>query len=115
MSAGNRIDSSFASILQPYLELKGVKAAALISSEGLPVAETGTGGYDFKALGAYAAAILANASDLAGELGGDGIRAASINLYSLGLVLLPLNSELLLVLAGDSDILGLAAGDAILP
>ncbi|HDZ59536.1 MAG TPA: roadblock/LC7 domain-containing protein [Actinobacteria bacterium] len=115
MTAGGDHAVSFTGILEPYLDMEGVRAVALVSREGLLVASTGSEEYDFQSLGAYAAATLSQASDLAGELGSPPPLSVSLNLSRQGLVLAPLNRELFLVLAGARGILALAAGDTVLP
>ena len=68
---------SLAGFLSPYLEIEGIEAAALVSSEGLLVAAAGGGGLDLEARASYAPPRLASADRLSAgrQSGGERGRA----------------------------------------
>ncbi len=97
------------SLVAPYLDLEGVEAAALVSTDGFTVAAAGSG-IDFDALGAHAAALLATARELAAEMEQQPPKALSIDLGRRGLVVAPIDNEVFLVLAGSALVLQHARG-----
>jgi predicted regulator of Ras-like GTPase activity (Roadblock/LC7/MglB family) len=98
-------------LIEPYLELTGVDAAAIVSQEGFLVASTGnSSAEEFEALAAHAASILSFAGELALEMGQRGPRLVTIDLGSQGMILAPLNSEMFLILSGGRKIFGLTQG-----
>lgn len=98
-------------LIEPYLELNGVDAAAMVSQEGLLVASTGNSSpKDFEALAAHAASILSLAGELALEMGQRAPNTVSVDLGDRGMILAPLNREMFLILTGNRKILDLVEG-----
>lgn len=95
-------------IVAPYLEIDGVVAAALVSTEGLGVASAGGEDLDLEALAAYAASFMASAVDLAGELGTGLPSSLALDFPGRHLILAPVNEDLFLLLACERG--GILAG-----
>ena len=100
------IRSSLEQIVSPYLEITGVRAAALVSTDGLLVAAVGGWEFDLEAVASHAAAVLSSVTGLATELGGFP-RIFSCDLTGQGLILAPLTDEVFLALWGGTNILAL--------
>jgi predicted regulator of Ras-like GTPase activity (Roadblock/LC7/MglB family) len=97
---------SLEQVLTPYLEISGVNTAALVSSDGLPVASAGGAGVNLEALAVRAAILAAATAELSSELGGRP-RILALDNDGMGVILAPLTSDLLLVIVGAKKILGL--------
>lgn len=98
--------SSLETVLAPYLEIAGVFAALLISTDGLLVSRAGGAGIELDALAARAAPLVAASLELAGELSVRP-RLVALDSEAIGVIVAPLTSELLLVIVGARDILRL--------
>ena len=90
-------------IVEPYLEIEGVVAAALVSTDGLRVAAAGGAGLDIEALAAYAASIMSSAVGLAQELETDLPSSLALDFPGRHLILAPVNEDLFLLLASEGD------------
>ena len=98
--------TSLERLLVPYLEIEGVDAALLVSTDGLLVSRAGGAGRDLDALAARTAALVASAGDLSEELG-NRIRLLALDNDGEAVILAPLTAELQLMIMGDGSILRL--------
>ncbi len=87
-------------IIAPYLEMEGVAAAALVSTDGLLVASAGGTALGLEALAAYSASIMSSAKGLSEELETEPPRSLALDFPGRTLTLALLNDELLLMLVG---------------
>lgn len=102
-------------IIEPYLELAGVDAAALASLEGFLIASAGNISHQgFEALVAHAASMISIMHELALEMGQPSQKIVTLDLGHRSIILAPLNSEIFLMLEGDSSIIRLVQKDDIL-
>lgn len=109
MPAGGNISArGLEGIVSPYLDIEGVTAAALVSTDGLLVTIAGGKELDMEGLAAHAASTLSATSGLAAELGGRLPRLITLDFDRQGLILAPLTSEVFLLLVGTITILALA-------
>ena len=96
-----RNSPSMDAIVAPYLEIEGVIAAALVSSDGLRVASAGGDELDLEALAAYAASVMSSAVGLADELETDLPSSLALDFPERHLILAPVSEDLFLLLASD--------------
>lgn len=97
---------AFDKTLTPYLEIEGIEASALVSTDGLLVAWTGERRrMDPEVIAANAASALSLLSALAGKLGARLPGAVSLGLPGRDLILASLTEDLLLVLVGRADVI----------
>ena len=87
-------------VLTPYMDIDGVVAAALVSTDGLLVATTGDNS-NLEAIAANSASAMSSAVSLAGELGSGRPRMMTLELTGQTLVFAPMTSDLFLVLVGS--------------
>ena len=99
-------------IVAPYLEVEGIRAAALVSAQGLLVASVGAIDLNLEALAAYVATIMSSATSLANELNAGSLKSVSLKLPECVLFLALVSDDLSLVLVGD-DAGVLAQGRAL--
>jgi predicted regulator of Ras-like GTPase activity (Roadblock/LC7/MglB family) len=99
-------------IVAPYLEVEGIRAAALVSAQGLLVASVGAIDLNLEALAAYVATIMSSATSLANELNAGSLKSVSLKLPECVLFLALVSDDLFLVLVGD-DAGVLAQGKAL--
>ena len=90
-------------VLTPYLELDGIDAAMLVSTDGLLIAAAGTHEFDIEALAAYSATALSAAIGLAEELETRLTGSVTLDLHSAHLTLAQLSADLFLILVGSHD------------
>lgn len=99
---------SFEAIIEPWLDLPGVTAAVLASTDGLLIAAAGRHGRETEALAADCASVLAAAGGLFSEAGQARPRLIAIETAGRGVILAPLGRELFLIITGQAAILRLA-------
>lgn len=103
---------SLKNTLMPYLEIEGMEAAALVSTDGLLVAWAGERGkLDPESMAANAALALFSLNNLAAVLGHGISGAVNLGLSGRDLLLAPVTGDLLLVLIGRDDIIKGLVGD----
>lgn len=103
----------FQDVVASYLEIEVVDAAALVTTEGLLIAEAGDADCDLESLGALAAPVLSIACELANELGESEPRLLSLSLPENGIILAPLGSDIFLMLMGGIPLLAYGFDGAI--
>lgn len=94
----------------PYLDIEGIEAAALVSTDGLLITWVGDAVANPEAIAANAASALASISTLAAEMGTALPRFLRLGLPDRDLILAPLTGDLALVLLGRDEAIGNLAG-----
>ena len=105
--SGNRGTRTLDDVLTPYMDIDGVAAAALVSTDGLLVATTGDDS-NLEAIAANSASAMSSAVSLAEELGSNRPRIMTLELTGQTLVFAPLTIDLFLVLVGSQRLLAYA-------
>lgn len=103
---------AFEAIVEPWLELDGVKTAALASTDGLLIAAAGVYDREIEALAANCATVLAAARGLADNSQAPP-RMITIDTAGQGIILAPLGRELFLIIAGQRAVLLLAGNSGL--
>jgi predicted regulator of Ras-like GTPase activity (Roadblock/LC7/MglB family) len=101
-------------VIAPYLEIQGIDAAGLVSSDGLLVAWLGDDAGDPESLAANAAAAISSLESMARELGARPPRVINAGLPGRDLIIARLTDELCLILIGrEAEIRGLACNRSL--